>query len=128
MDNPMNYNKEAAINFLQLVASAKTVRKAYQEYAAVDFRHHNIGFKGDAESLMLAMEENAAANPQKALEIKHAIQEGDLVAVHSHVKLNPADHGFSLVHIFRFENKRIVELWDMGMAVPPEMVNENGMF
>jgi predicted SnoaL-like aldol condensation-catalyzing enzyme len=128
MDNPMNFYKEAAINFLQLVVSAKTVREAYQKYAAVGFRHHNIGFKGDAESLMLAMEENAAANPQKALEIKHAIQEGDLVAVHSHVKLNPADHGFALVHIFRFENKRIVELWDMGMAVPPEMVNENGMF
>jgi hypothetical protein len=84
--------KEKAVSFLQLVASGK-VREAYQTYIGPDFRHHNPYFRGDADSLMLAMEENAALNPNKILEVKLAIQEKDTVAVHSHVKQNPKDFG-----------------------------------
>ena len=123
----MSKQKEAAVDFLRLAASAN-VREAYQKYAAPNFRHHNAYFKGDAESLMLAMEENAKEHPQKSLQVHHAIAEGDLVAVHGHVKMNPDDRGFALVHIFRFEGDRIAELWDLGQAVPDESPNENGMF
>lgn len=36
--------------------------------------------------------------------------------------------GAAVVHIFRFDDDRIVELWDIGQAVPEASVNENGMF
>jgi len=123
----MSKQKEAAVDFLRLAASAN-VREAYQKYAAPNFRHHNAYFKGDAESLMRAMEENAQEHPQKSLQVHHAIAEGDLVAVHGHVKMNPDDNGFALVHIFRFEEDRIAELWDLGQVVPDDSPNENGMF
>ena len=58
----------------------------------------------------------------------HAVEEGDLVAVHSRVQHGPADPGAALVHLFRFEGDRIVELWDVGQEVPAETVNANGMF
>ncbi|WP_240548004.1 nuclear transport factor 2 family protein [Paenibacillus lignilyticus] len=119
--------KEKAVTFLSLVASGK-VREAYERYVGPDFRHHNSYFRGDAESLMLAMEENAALNPHKTLEVKRAIEEGDCVMVHSHVKQKPEDLGAAVVHIFRFANGRIIELWDLGQAVPEHSINENGMF
>lgn len=119
--------KEKAVSFLQLVASGK-VREAYQTYISPDFHHHNPYFRGDAESLMLAMEENATMNPHKILEVKLAIQERDTVAVHSHVKQNPEDLGGAVVHIFRFQNNQIVELWDIGQPIPEDSPNENGMF
>ncbi|MFF2445511.1 nuclear transport factor 2 family protein [Neobacillus sp. NPDC058068] len=119
--------KEKAVSFLQIVASGK-VREAYQAYIGPDFRHHNPYFRGDAESLMLAMEENAAMNPHKILEVKLAIQEKDTVAVHSHVKQNPEDLGGAVVHIFRFQNNQIVELWDIGQPIPENSPNENSMF
>ncbi|WP_066066982.1 nuclear transport factor 2 family protein [Neobacillus soli] len=119
--------KEKAVSFLQTVASGK-VREAYRTYIGPDFRHHNPYFRGDAESLMLAMEENAAMNPDKKLEVKLAIQERDTVAVHSHVKQNPEDLGGAVVHIFRFQNNQIVELWDIGQPIPDDSPNENGMF
>ncbi|MCM3145924.1 nuclear transport factor 2 family protein [Brevibacillus sp. MER 51] len=119
--------KENAVSFLQLVASGK-VREAYQRYTSPNFRHHNPFFRGDAHSLMLAMEENAAKNPHKILEVKRAIEEGDIVAVHSHVKQNQADLGGAVVHIFRFHNDQIVELWDVGQPIPADSPNENGMF
>lgn len=119
--------KEKAVSFLRLVASGN-VREAYQRYIGPDFRHHNPFFRSDAESLMLAMEESAALNPHKVLEVKRALEEGDLVAVHSHVKQNQEDLGGAVVHIFRFHEGRIVEFWDVGQAIPENAPNENGMF
>lgn len=118
--------REKAVSFLQLVASGK-VREAYQSYIGPDFFHHNPFFPGDAESLMLAMEENAAKNPHKMLEVKHAIEEKEIVAVHSHVKQNPDDLGGGVVHIFRFQDDQIVELWDVGQSIPENSPNKNGM-
>ncbi|MCS0671464.1 nuclear transport factor 2 family protein [Cytobacillus firmus] len=119
--------KEKAVSFLQLVASGQ-VREAYERYISPDFTHHNPYFKGDAESLMLAMEENAEQNPNKILEVKLAIQENETVAIHSHVKQNPEDRGGAVVHIFRFKGGQVAELWDVGHPVPEDSPNENGMF
>jgi predicted SnoaL-like aldol condensation-catalyzing enzyme len=121
--------KDAAIEFLTLVATGK-VREAYERHVAPGFRHHNPYFRGDAESLMLAMEENAIQNPDKILEVQMALQDGDRVAVFSRVRQRPDDRGGAVVHLFRFEGDRIAELWDVGQAAPEdsESVNEHGMF
>ena len=119
--------KEAAVDFLHLVASGN-VREAYRKYVGPEFRHHNPYFRSDAKSLMAAMEENAAKNPNKVLEVQRALQDGDLVAVHSHIRQRPGDRGGAAVHIFRFQGDRIVELWDVGQEVPESSPNELGMF
>jgi predicted SnoaL-like aldol condensation-catalyzing enzyme len=62
------------------------------------------------------------------LKFINILQDGNTVAIHSHIKMNPHDLGYAIMHIFRFENDRIVELWDFGQQVPDDCVNENGMF
>ena len=119
--------KDLAMDFLRLAASGH-IRDAYSKYVSPSFFHHNPFFRGDADSLMLAMEENAAKHPKKVLKIHRVLADGDLVAVHSHVMLNPGDQGVALVHIFRFQDAKIVELWDIGQAVPEIVPNEHGMF
>lgn len=119
--------KEAAISFLRMVAAGK-VREAYWRTIGPSFRHHNPFFPGDAEALMAAMEENARENPNKQLDVKRALEDGDLVAVHSHVRQSPDQRGAAAVHIFRFDGDRVVELWDMGQPVPEDSPNRNGMF
>lgn len=125
--NSVTNHKDAAVEFLCLAATGN-VREAYRQHVCPGFRHHNPFFHGDAESLMVAMEENAAKNPDKVLEIQRALQDGNLVAVHSRVKLKPGDPGVALVHIFRFQGNHIAELWDVGQAVPENSPNEYGMF
>ena len=120
-------HKESAMEFLRLAASGN-VCEAFDKHICPEFRHHNPFFRGDAESLMAAMEENAAKNPDKVLEIQHALQEGNLVAVHSRVRLKPGDPGVAVVHIFRFQGNHIAELWNIGQAVPENSPNEYGMF
>jgi len=120
-------NKDAAVSFL-LLASSGFVSEAYKNYIGPGFRHHNPFFEGSAEALQAAMEENALQNPEKILEVKQVITERDFVVTLSHVQQKPGDPGAAVVHIFRFENGRIVELWDLGQPVPEESPNTNGMF
>ena len=119
--------KESAVSFLQLAASGRAP-EAFERFVAAGFKHHNPWFRGDAQSLMNAMQENAQKNPGKVFEVQRAIQEGLLVAVHSRVRQRAEDAGASVVHLFRFEGTRIAELWDIGQAQPAEMINEHGMF
>lgn len=119
--------KEIAVSFLERVASGD-VRGAFKDYIGNDFCHHNPYFRGDPESLILAMEDNAVKNPDKRFEVKRAMADEETVAVHSHVRQNPDDRGVAVVHIFRFEHGRIVELWDVGQPIPDNPVNENGVF
>jgi predicted SnoaL-like aldol condensation-catalyzing enzyme len=120
-------HKEIASEFLSFAASTN-VREGYGKHVAQGFRHHNPYFRGDANSLMLAQEENAKTYPSKVLEIKHVIEDGDLVAIHAHVKLKPDDVGLALVHIFRFEGDRIAELWDIAQQLPENSPNQYGAF
>ncbi len=123
----MTSRKEAALDFLK-AASSGDVRAAYDRHIAPGFRHHNAWFKGDALSLLHGMEEAHAQHPRTKLDPQRTIEEGDLVAVHSHVTMEPDTPGVAVVHIFRFDGDRIVEMWDVGQPVPPDMANESGMF
>ncbi|ALC90698.1 polyketide cyclase [Bacillus sp. FJAT-18017] len=122
-----NSLKNKAVSFLQLVATGE-VREGYRRYVSPDFRHHNPYFRGDAKSLILAMEENAGENPNKTLQVKHVVEEGDLVMIHSHIKQKQDDPGAAVVHIFRFHDDFIVEMWDVGQPIPENSPNENGAF
>jgi len=123
----MSSRKEIVRTFLEMSCDGR-VRDAYAKHVAKGFKHHNAYFKGDAESLMLGMEQNAKENPDKKLAVKHVIEEGDLVVVHSHVKHNAKEPGFGLAHIFKFDGDKIVELWDLAQEVPATSPNQYGMF
>jgi len=119
--------KDIAHHFLTLCAKGES-REAFQLYVANEFKHHNAFFKGDRESLMIAIEESAVSRPNKVFEIQRILEDGDLVAVHSKVQLEKEEVTLAIMHIMEFEGDKIVELWDFGQAAPEEMVNENGMF
>ena len=117
--------KEISIAFLSLASSGK-VNEAYEKYIHPNFFHHNPYFKGDRESLLEGMEENV--NPIRAFEIKKVIEDNELVMTLSHVVHNPKSVGIAVVHIFRFENDKIIEMWDIGQEIPENSPNKNGMF
>jgi predicted SnoaL-like aldol condensation-catalyzing enzyme len=119
--------KQSALEFLRLSA-AGVPSEAFDSYVGPNFRHHNPYFPSDAASLIKGMEKNAAKHPDKVLEVLRAIEDGDLVAVHARVRHEDNDPGWSVIHIFRFEDDRIVELWDVGQEVPEKSPNELGMF
>ena len=120
--------KDKACAFLQLAASGN-VQTAYEKFIAPNFIHHNQYFKGDRQSLLTAMEEAHKTSPNKPIEIKQTLEEGDKVMTHSLVsRQDSAQANIAVVHIFRFENNQIAELWDLGQMIDVQSPNENGMF
>jgi predicted SnoaL-like aldol condensation-catalyzing enzyme len=118
--------KEIAISFLRLASSGK-VREAYEKYIHPQFLHHNAYFKGDRQSFLKAMEENAQKFPNKMYETLRTLEDGDLVAVHGKVK-GVFNSDWSVIHIFRFKDGKIIEEWEASQEVLKDSPNENGIF
>lgn len=123
----ISYQKNVALSFLKFVSSGG-IEEAYKNFISVDFRHHNVPFSGDRESLKKGMMEHDDKYPNKVLEVKHIIEEGGMVVTHSHLRFSPEDVGMVVIHIFRFEKNMIVELWDVGKQIPELVANQNGVF
>ncbi|NND87794.1 MAG: SnoaL-like domain-containing protein [Flavobacteriaceae bacterium] len=117
--------QEQAKTFLQLAGSGQA-EKAFQRFVSSNFIHHNQYFKGDRQSLLDAMNEAHEKAPNKKLEVQHSYIDGSVVITHSWVVKD--DMEIAVVHIFRFENDQIVELWDLGQIIDTESPNENGLF
>lgn len=66
--------------------------------------------------------------PQRSVSIKRAIADGDLVMLHVHIKPSPEGRGSAIVDIFRVENGKIVEHWDVIQPAPETAKNSNTMF
>lgn len=118
--------KQIASNFLQLASSGKVV-EAYEKYVHPKFSHHNTHFKGDRETLLVAMMESAKKFPNKSYQTLRALEDGNLVAVHGKVILSP-DSQWSVIHIFRFVDNLIIEEWEASQEMKRDSQNENGIF
>ena len=119
--------RERALTFLRLAATGK-VDEAYATYAHPRFRHHNPYFSAGASALREGMAAAAKQHPDTTIDVKRTIVDGDVVAVHSHVKHGSQERGFAVVHIARFDGDRIAELWDIVQPVPENSPNTDGIF
>ena len=118
-------NKEIATQFLKICAR-EGAAKAFELYVNPNFTHHNQYFPGDRASLMNAMIESDQKMPNKEFNIKHVFENGDKVAVHSQVIKDAME--IAVVHIMRFENGKVSEMWDVGQILEKNSPNKNGMF
>jgi predicted SnoaL-like aldol condensation-catalyzing enzyme len=54
--------------------------------------------------------------------------DGDYVILHAHAVREPRTRGNAIVDIFRIEDGKIVEHWDVVQPIPEKAANANGMF
>lgn len=113
-ESAVHGNKEAAVQFLQLIVAGR-IEEAYRKYVDVGGKHHNPFFPAGFPALQKAMSDNHVKFPNKQIAVKHVLGDGDLVAVHSHIILRPGETGVAAVHLFRFQGDKVVEMWDCGL-------------
>src|SRR5262245_37855279 len=120
--------KASATEFLKMAGTGR-VDEAYTRFIAPEFVHHNQYFRGDRESLRAAMAEAHRTGPNKAVDVKRALEDGDFVVTHSRIiRGDPKEPDISVVHVFRFKGDKVVELWDVAQLLSKDSPNENGAF
>ncbi len=119
--------KKRAVEFLESVVAGK-IDEAYSEYVNMNGKHHNQYFQAGFPALKAAMIENEAQFPNKKYEIKNVFEDGNLVAVHGRIILKSGENEMAVVHLFRFNENKIVEMWDCGQPLLAESPNEDGAF
>ncbi|SEM56136.1 nuclear transport factor 2 family protein [Bradyrhizobium sp. OK095] len=66
--------------------------------------------------------------PNSHSEIKRSFVDGDYVILHVHAVREPGTRGNAIVDIFKLENGKIVEHWDVVQPIPENPANNNTMF
>jgi predicted SnoaL-like aldol condensation-catalyzing enzyme len=120
--------KDTVTAFYKMVFYDHKVAEAFKTYVGASYRQHNPLVPDGIEPSVAFLAKRFETNPQAINEIKRVIADGDLVAVHVHSRLNDGERGRAIVDIFRVENGKIVEHWDVIQPVPENAQNNNTMF
>jgi predicted SnoaL-like aldol condensation-catalyzing enzyme len=121
-------NKEVAIAFYNMIFVDHKVEEAFKLYSVPEYKQHNPMAATGAQPAISFLGPYLKSNPQYKGKIIRVIAEGDLVAIHNHVTSGPNDRGSAVVDIFRVENGKVVEHWDVVQSVPEKSANQNTMF
>lgn len=120
-------NKEVALAFYDAAINKKDFEAA-SKYLGRHYKQHNPTAADGAEGLKSFIEFLKARFPNQRGEVKRVIAEGDLVMLHVHSTRGDDTPGRAIVDIFRVENGKIVQHWDVIQDIPEKPVNSNGMF
>ena len=97
-------------------------------YLAPGYIQHNPEVANGVAPLQDYVRWIRANTPQSRASIKRVLADGDLVMLHVHSQDKPGDLGVAVVDIFRVQDGKIAEHWDVIQPVPAKDANGNGMF
>jgi predicted SnoaL-like aldol condensation-catalyzing enzyme len=123
----MEENKKIVAAFYDAAVNQKDFEKASQYLGARYIQHNPLaadgreGFKGFITFLKDKF-------PNNRSEIKRIFADGDYVIVQVHAVREPGTRGNAIVDIFKLENGKVVEHWDVIQPIPEKAANDNGMF
>jgi predicted SnoaL-like aldol condensation-catalyzing enzyme len=128
MNNQLEENKRIVSEWNDLAINQRKPEEAVAKYLGPNYRQHNPGAGDGPEPFIETVKRFAQNFPELRMEPKRMVAEGDYVVLHSHLILKPGHRGTAIVDIFRLENGRIVEHWDVVQEVPETSANNNTMF
>jgi Uncharacterized protein conserved in bacteria len=120
-------NIQTARDFYDLMFNQCRPREAIERYAGDRYVQHNPVVPDGKDGFIAYFERMAKEFPGKRVHIVRAVAQGDLVALHTRQEW-PGDSDWAGMDIFRFEEGRIVEHWDVLQRVPAKAANGNTMF
>jgi predicted SnoaL-like aldol condensation-catalyzing enzyme len=122
--------REIVLAFYEAALNEKDVDKT-RRYLGSTYIQHNPRVPDGPEGLFRFIRFRRDYYPSARNEVKRVIAEGDLVALHVHSVVVPGTPGRQIVYIFRVEDDKVVEHWDVIQEIPVELfppINDNGLF
>lgn len=124
--------------FQQLEANKKMVAEFYQQlfgdknpevilkYLAESYIQHNPSLPDGRDAIYNAVKVWFKDAPKEKVDIQRIAADGDLVYLHVRSKMGAKT--VAVVDIFRIENGKIAEHWDVIQEVPEKSANSHPMF
>ena len=123
----MEENKKIVAAFYDAAVNQKDFEKASQ-YLGARYTQHNPLAADGREGFKNFITFLKDKFPNNRSEIKRIFADGDYVIVHVHAVREPGTRGNAIVDIFKLENGKVVEHWDVIQPIPEKTANNNGMF
>jgi predicted SnoaL-like aldol condensation-catalyzing enzyme len=123
----MEENKKTVAALYDAVLNQKDFEKASQ-YLGSRYTQHNPNAADGPEGLKGFIGFLKEKFPNNKSEIKRIFADGDYVIVHVHAVREPGTRGNAIIDIFKLENGKVVEHWDVVQPIPEKAANDNGMF
>jgi predicted SnoaL-like aldol condensation-catalyzing enzyme len=127
LDPKLEANKNTVMAFFEAGLNKKDFDAASKFFGERYVQHNPLsadGIDGFKAFLSFLME----TFPQLRGNIKRVFAEGDYVIMHTHGVRVPGQRGSAIVDIFKLEDGKIVEHWDVIQPIPENAINQNGMF
>ena len=120
-------NKKIVVDFYDKAINQKDFEAA-SKHLGSRYTQDNPNAGDGPEGLKAFLQFLKEKFPNSRSEIKRVFAEGDYVIVHVHAVREPGTRGNAIVDIFKLENGKVVEHWDVVQPIPEKAVNTNGMF
>lgn len=98
------------------------------QYFPSDYIQHGALATDGLEGLRGFLKDAKVRFPNVNLNIVRAFADGDHVIFHVRGRLSPELPEAAIVDIFRLENNKIAEHWEVIQDVPETLLHDNGMF
>ncbi len=122
-------NLKKAVYCMELLEKHHDLDTASRECFAETYIQHTPWLPDGKEAVLELFAKRIAENPDKTIDIKRMAADGDLVWIHLHSKRAPNDTlGNAVINIFRMQDGKFVEHWNVVQPVPEEPANDNTMF
>jgi predicted SnoaL-like aldol condensation-catalyzing enzyme len=125
--DPQAANKKTVVAFYEAAINQKDFAAASQ-FIGPRYTQHNPNAADGPEGFKRFIEFLREKFPNAHSEIKKVFADGDYVILHVRAVREPGTRGNAIVDIFKLENGKIVEHWDVVQPIPDQSANNNGMF
>jgi predicted SnoaL-like aldol condensation-catalyzing enzyme len=121
-------NKRIVVGFYQKALFEGDVDTAVQLYGGKTYTQHTPFAADGFDGLRNYVKWIAANYPNTHGEIKRVFAEGNFVLLHCHYTGFFGENGDAIIDIFRVDDGKVVEHWDVIQAIPEIPLNGNTMF
>lgn len=116
-------NRDIVVDFYDQAFNRNQPKEASAAYIGDVYIQHHPLVEDGPDALSGHVTQLRSEFPDFRLDIKRVVAEDDMVVTHSHLVRESGDPGLAMADIFRLENGKIVEHWDVIQEVPETSVN-----
>ena len=127
MGTSLEKNKQIVQTFYEALLNNKDFDAAVK-HVGNNYTQHNPTVGDGIDGLRAFFDWRNREFPESRIVIKRILAEGDFVVCHVHSLRVPGKVELAAIDIFRLEDGKISEHWDVVQEIPNDAANPNSMF